>query len=557
MKNIFKLIGIITLAAAIGFSMTACDLGLGDDSKDPQLWDDGNGIDTPAKYSSVGSDGYTYTLVISRLPALSVTRAAITPQAGDKYVLTIENDDTLIATSTGTVTTFWYGMIVLKHNTGASFIVSVNSNGITSMIKADGSALDYIPVDEGSSIGAPGVITPVIPSGAPAVPGNIRVTATTSSTITIMWDAVSGATGYYVYKLQSGGYIKLGTSYTLGANITGLSANTTYYFMVSAYNSSGEGSLSSVVTGATNSGTDPGTDPGNLPSELAATKYVQYYMAGTIRYDFTMRNSIGDVQYATGTIAMKPGKILQSFTAEGTTGKWISKDGKYYMVVEESYQVFVMPAGSFEDFNMSIPEGGTYTTGFGSIPLINEGPFPYIEFEEEDGVSKIYLKDGEVYAIVNTFEEEGQIGTNVMVITYVTNNVPDSLFNWPSNYTVTDYSGGGIYETLGYTKGWPTADILTNYNISGMPQPAGASNIYYMETEEGGRIGLNIVFQPSEGTQSAVQSWITGNGWTNLSTADVGASYYKGTIPNYTAILTYTYNSPGNSYHFIVVINGD
>jgi hypothetical protein len=68
-----------------------------------------------------------------------------------------------------------------------------------------------------------------------------------SSNISVSWDSVSGASGYYVYRasnsdgLYSYFYETSNTFYT----DTGLSSNTTYYYKVSAYNGYGESSLSS------------------------------------------------------------------------------------------------------------------------------------------------------------------------------------------------------------------------------------------------------------------------------------------------------------------------
>jgi len=79
-------------------------------------------------------------------------------------------------------------------------------------------------------------------------PTDVTATAVSSSSIKISWTAVTKATGYYVYQSESanGTYTKLttssistednGRSYT----VTGLTANTTYYFKVSAYDSAGE-----------------------------------------------------------------------------------------------------------------------------------------------------------------------------------------------------------------------------------------------------------------------------------------------------------------------------
>jgi len=77
-------------------------------------------------------------------------------------------------------------------------------------------------------------------------PTNISATASTTS-ITVSWSAVSGATGYRVYSSTSayGTYTQVGTTSSTSYTATGLSRLTTYYYKVSAYNSTGESPQSS------------------------------------------------------------------------------------------------------------------------------------------------------------------------------------------------------------------------------------------------------------------------------------------------------------------------
>jgi fibronectin type 3 domain-containing protein len=74
----------------------------------------------------------------------------------------------------------------------------------------------------------------------PAAPLNLRVTATTKSTITIAWNAVAGATQYHVYFTYAGNWWGgewTGTPTSL--TITGLYSQTGHNFYVQAINSAG------------------------------------------------------------------------------------------------------------------------------------------------------------------------------------------------------------------------------------------------------------------------------------------------------------------------------
>jgi len=101
--------------------------------------------------------------------------------------------------------------------------------------------------------------------GLPA-PSGLAVTATTSSSAALSWNAVSGASSYDIYR--NGSRVNTtavsGTSYT----DTGLSAGTSYSYTVAAVDSAGNiGSQSGPVT-ATTSGTAPRLP---APSGLAVT----------------------------------------------------------------------------------------------------------------------------------------------------------------------------------------------------------------------------------------------------------------------------------------------
>lgn len=93
-------------------------------------------------------------------------------------------------------------------------------------------------------------------SGGGAVPGTPSgLTGTsTSSSVTLTWNAASGATSYNVYRNGSRVGTPSGTSYT----DSGLAASTTYSYQVSASNSAGEGPKSATVQVTTKQGGSTG-----------------------------------------------------------------------------------------------------------------------------------------------------------------------------------------------------------------------------------------------------------------------------------------------------------
>lgn len=81
----------------------------------------------------------------------------------------------------------------------------------------------------------------------PATPAGFAVTGTTNTSISLGWNASSGATGYRVYEGTTQRATTTGTSTT----ITGLGTCTTHSYQVTAYNANGESARSAAVTAVT------------------------------------------------------------------------------------------------------------------------------------------------------------------------------------------------------------------------------------------------------------------------------------------------------------------
>jgi hypothetical protein len=102
-----------------------------------------------------------------------------------------------------------------------------------------------------------GIATSVITIGGTgniSAPTGLAVTGVTTSSVSLSWAAVSGATGYNVYRAfaANGNYIKVNASSINATNYTDSNLDScTYYYKVTAVNSSGESALSSSVSGTT------------------------------------------------------------------------------------------------------------------------------------------------------------------------------------------------------------------------------------------------------------------------------------------------------------------
>ncbi|MCL1932128.1 MAG: fibronectin type III domain-containing protein [Treponema sp.] len=128
--------------------------------------------------------------------------------------------------------------------------------------------------------------------GAPSAPTGVTAEATSSSSITVSWDTVSGATSYNIYFNTDyySTYSYLGNVYSTSFTDYGLSASTTYYYKVSAINDYGEGPQSAYAS-ATTSSSGYGLDPIDLQYDVWHTSSLS---PGTVdQYRFYAGSGMG------------------------------------------------------------------------------------------------------------------------------------------------------------------------------------------------------------------------------------------------------------------------
>lgn len=112
-------------------------------------------------------------------------------------------------------------------------------------------------------------ITPITTPSPSALtePTGVKVASRTSSSVSLSWSAVSGASGYRIYRGSTRDGESSGTSYT----DSGLSASSSYTWQVSAVDASGkEGPKSSGVRGTTLAASKP---PASTPKPSGAPRH--------------------------------------------------------------------------------------------------------------------------------------------------------------------------------------------------------------------------------------------------------------------------------------------
>jgi chitinase len=147
----------------------------------------------------------------------------------------------------------------------------------------------------------------------PAAPSGLNVSGTTSSSVSLAWNAVSGATGYTVYRDGTKVTAVSGTS----ATVTGLAASTSYSFQVTATNAAGESPRSAAVTGTTNKPNGPGPA---LPKH-AVTGYWQNFDNGaTVQKLADVPSQYDIIAVAFADASPTPGAVTFNLDSAGLNG---------------------------------------------------------------------------------------------------------------------------------------------------------------------------------------------------------------------------------------------
>ncbi|MEU3937791.1 glycoside hydrolase family 18 protein [Streptomyces sp. NPDC029044] len=218
----------------------------------------------------------------------------------------------------------------------------------------------------------------------PAAPSGLRVTGTTSSSVSLAWNTVSGATGYTVHRDGTKVTAVSGTS----ATVTGLAASTSYSFQVTATNAAGESPKSAAVTGTTNNTSGPGPA---LPKH-AVTGYWQNFNNGAAVQrisDVPAHYDIIAVAFAdaTGT----PGAVSFTLDSAGLNGYTVDQFKADVKAKQAAGKKVVISVGG-ERGTVTVNDAASATNFANSVwSVMQEYGFDGVDIDLENGLNATYM----------------------------------------------------------------------------------------------------------------------------------------------------------------------
>ncbi|MFI5616564.1 chitinase [Streptomyces sp. NPDC051567] len=223
---------------------------------------------------------------------------------------------------------------------------------------------------------------PVVP-GAPA---GTAVSGQSANALTLSWSAVSGAAGYYVY--QNG--VRVQTVTNPSAQISGLTASTSYAFQISAYNAAGEGTRSATVTGTTTGGGGPNPNPA-VPRH-ALTGYWQNFNNGaTVQKlsDVPAQYDIIAVSFADATTT--PGAITFNLDTVGLGGYTVPQFKADIVAKKAAGKSVILSIGG-EKGTISVNDSASANNLANSAyALMQEYGFTGVDIDLENGINPTYM----------------------------------------------------------------------------------------------------------------------------------------------------------------------
>ncbi|WP_406124232.1 glycoside hydrolase family 18 protein [Streptomyces canus] len=229
--------------------------------------------------------------------------------------------------------------------------------------------------------GGGGDPTPTVP----AAPAGLAVSGTSSSSVSLSWNAVSGATGYHVYRNGTKITAVTGTS----ATVTGLAASTSYSFQVTAVNSAGESVKSGAVTGTTTA--SPGDGGSALPKH-AVTGYWQNFNNGaTVQKLSAVQSQYDIIAVAFADATTTPGAVTFTLDSAGLGGYTVDQFKADIKAKQAAGKKVVVSVGG-QNGTVSVSDPTSAANFANSVyALMQTYGFDGVDIDLENGLNATYM----------------------------------------------------------------------------------------------------------------------------------------------------------------------
>ncbi|MGW5851871.1 chitinase [Streptomyces sp. NPDC055254] len=342
--------------------------------------------------ASVGSPVHSGAGALRATPAGSDNARCsqtVTVKPNSTYTLSTQVQGSYVylgATGTGTqdVSTWTPGSGTGWQKLSTTFSTGPNTTQVTVYTHGWYGQPAYV-VDEFSVFGPDGGGGTDPGPGIPGAPAGTAVSGQSSTALTLSWNAVGGATGYHVY--QDG--VRVQSVTPASAQITGLTAATSYSFQVSAYNAAGEGPRSAAVTGTTTGG---GSGPNPSVPKHALTGYWQNFNNGaTVQRlsDVSAQYDIIAVSFADATPT--PGAIAFNLDSAGLGGYTVPQFKADIAAKKAAGKSVILSIGG-EKGTISVNDSASATNLANSAwALMQEYGFTGVDIDLENGLNPTYM----------------------------------------------------------------------------------------------------------------------------------------------------------------------
>ncbi|WP_435853993.1 chitinase [Streptomyces sparsogenes] len=234
------------------------------------------------------------------------------------------------------------------------------------------------------SLTGPGGSTPGDP--VPTAPTGLRTGAATSSSVALSWTAVSGATGYNVYRDGTKVQAVSGTS----ATVTGLAASTSYQFQVTATNAAGESPRSAAVTGTTSAGS--GGDGGGTVPKHAVTGYWQNFDNGaTVQKLSDVQDQYDIIAVAFADATGTPGAVTFNLDSAGLGGYTVDQFKADIKAKQAAGKSVIISIGG-QNGTVSVNDSASAANFADSVyALMRQYGFDGVDIDLENGLNATYM----------------------------------------------------------------------------------------------------------------------------------------------------------------------